>query len=109
MLNLGPLGKRGKEIAESQYSWDNKIIEYLQQNKSNSFECRKLLGFEPPEIMIFQITELFRYAENRKNLERSTFSLKHSTFPLLYCSFSLIIPWKISFKGLMIENDCLFF
>ena len=27
------LGKRGKEIAESQYSWDNKIIEYLEAAK----------------------------------------------------------------------------
>ena len=27
------LGKRGKEIAESEYSWDNKIIEYLEAAK----------------------------------------------------------------------------
>ena len=27
------LGKRGKEMAESQYSWENKIIEYLEAAK----------------------------------------------------------------------------
>ena len=24
------LGQRGREIAESQYSWDNKVLEYLE-------------------------------------------------------------------------------